>query len=129
MNFKLLIFNFFILIICAGFMGTSSDKLKEGTAISDKEFDSGSKINFPALSEKTIEDLELLGKIWGFLKYHHPVIAKGNYNWDYELFRILPIYLTNSCKRRSPSFERSGNEGAAAESVTSGQQQLVKSVL
>ena len=41
-------------------------------AISDKEFDSGSKINFPALSEKTIEDLELLGKTWGFLKYHHP---------------------------------------------------------
>ncbi len=92
------IFIFFILIICAGCMGTSSDKFKEGTAFSDKEFDSGSKINFPAIREKTIKDLELLGKIWGFLKYHHPVIAKGNYNWDYELFRILPTYLTNSCK-------------------------------
>ncbi|MEI7829485.1 MAG: S41 family peptidase [Prolixibacteraceae bacterium] len=42
--------------------------------------------------------MELLGKIWGFLKYHHPVIAKGNYNWDYELFRILPAYLANSGK-------------------------------
>ena len=92
------IFTFFILFICAGCMGTSSDKFKEGKAISYKEFDSGSKINFPALSEKTIEDLELLGKIWGFLKYHHPAIAKGNYNWDYELFRILPTYLTNNSK-------------------------------
>lgn len=27
------------------------------------------------------------------LKYHHPAIARGEYNWDYELFRILPSYL------------------------------------
>ncbi len=59
----------------------------------DKEFDSGSNIIFPALNEKTIDDLELLGKLWGFLKYHHPEIGKGNYNWDYELFRMLPSYL------------------------------------
>lgn len=77
-------------------MGPSSNKLKVPAAETDKEFNAGSKINFPALSEKTIEDLELLGKVWGFLKYHHPVIAKGNYKWDYELFRFLPAYLTNN---------------------------------
>lgn len=59
----------------------------------DKEFDNGSNITFPSLTNETINNLELLGKIWGFLKYHHPEIAKGNYNWDYELFRILPEYL------------------------------------
>lgn len=59
----------------------------------DKEFDNGSNITFPELTNKTTSDLELLGRIWGFLKYHHPEIAKGNYNWDYELFRILPEYL------------------------------------
>jgi C-terminal processing protease CtpA/Prc len=59
----------------------------------DKEFDSGSNIVFPALNTKIIDDLELLGKLWGFLKYHHPEVGKGNYNWDYELFRILPSYL------------------------------------
>ncbi len=32
----------------------------------------------------------MLGFVWGFLKYHHPIIATGKYNWDYELFRILP---------------------------------------
>lgn len=48
-----------------------------------------------------IDDLELLGRIWGFLKYYHPNIAKGEYNWDFELFRILPDYLTikNSSER------------------------------
>ena len=61
----------------------------------DKEFDSGSNIVFPDLDNKTVSDLELLGRIWGFLKYHHPVIADGNYNWDYELFRILPAYLAS----------------------------------
>lgn len=59
----------------------------------DKEFDNGSNITFSNLTNETISNLELLGKIWGFLKYHHPEIAKGNYNWDYELFRILPEYL------------------------------------
>jgi C-terminal processing protease CtpA/Prc len=62
-------------------------------AENDKEFEKGSAIEFPELNEQKIEDLELLGRIWGFLKYHHPTIAKGKYNWDSELFRILPAYL------------------------------------
>lgn len=57
-------------------------------------YDKNSNIVFPEMSKLKIDDLELLGKIWGFLKYHHPRIAKGNYNWDYELFRILPTYLS-----------------------------------
>ena len=59
----------------------------------DKSFDKSSNIIFPELNEQKINDLELLGRIWGFLKYHHLAIAKGNYNWDYELFRMLPDYL------------------------------------
>lgn len=59
----------------------------------DTSFDNGSNIIFPNLKNESIDNLELLGRIWGFLKYHHPEIAKGNYNWDYELFRILPNYL------------------------------------
>lgn len=59
----------------------------------DKEFDNGSKLKLSNLSAKNIDDLELLGRVWGFLKYYHPAIAKGNYNWDYELFRFLPKYV------------------------------------
>jgi hypothetical protein len=36
--------------------------------------------------------------IWGFLKYYHPNIAKGEYNWDYELFRILPKVVSSGDK-------------------------------
>ncbi|MDL2320590.1 peptidase S41 [Alistipes sp. OttesenSCG-928-B03] len=62
-------------------------------AAKDKEFDNGSLIEFAYIEEQQINNLELLGKLWGFLKYHHPEIGKGNYNWDYELFRFLPEYL------------------------------------
>ncbi|GHT64248.1 hypothetical protein AGMMS50239_21620 [Bacteroidia bacterium] len=62
-------------------------------AKNDITFDKGSNIVFPELNEQKINDLELLGKMWGFLKYHHPEVGKGKYNWDYELFRILPAFL------------------------------------
>ena len=73
-----------------------SDKAKN-----DKEFDRGSNLVFSELTEQKIEDLELLGRIWGLMKYHHPAIAKGQYNWDYELFRVLPAFLkANNNKQR-----------------------------
>jgi len=59
----------------------------------DKEFDNGSLIEISNLTSENTENLELLGRVWGFLKYHHPEIADGNYNWDYELFRFLPKYI------------------------------------
>lgn len=58
----------------------------------DKTFNNGSNITFGSLGSNQIENLELLGRIWGFLKYYHPEIGKGNFNWDYELFKILPTF-------------------------------------
>ncbi len=66
----------------------------------DKEFDKGSGVVFPGiLDRRTIANLELLGRVWGFIKYHHPSVAAGNYNWDYELFRMLPRYLNTGNAR------------------------------
>lgn len=59
----------------------------------DKTFDDGSNVSIKNLDKTQIENLALLGRVWGFLKYYHPEIGKGNYNWDYELFRVLPNYL------------------------------------
>ncbi|MDR5591109.1 S41 family peptidase [Christiangramia sp. SM2212] len=66
----------------------------------DDEFDSGSNVEFPALNEKLVADLELLGRIWGFMKYYHPEIGKGNFNWDYELFRMLNEYTHTSKNKK-----------------------------
>ena len=56
----------------------------------DVEFDTGSKITLSSLTPQMAENLYILGKVWGFLKYYHPEVTKGKYNWDYELFRVLP---------------------------------------
>lgn len=45
----------------------------------------------PAQEKLTeIEKLSTTAKVWGFLKYYHPEVAKGNFNWDEKLFEILP---------------------------------------
>lgn len=56
----------------------------------DHEFDAGSKFTTSALNPTQIRNLVTLGKVWGFLKYHHPAITGGTRHWDYDLFRILP---------------------------------------
>ena len=67
----------------------------------DQEFDAGSNISLNALNNQELENATVLGKVWGFLKYHHPAIASGNYNWDYELFRVLtPIIHAKSAVER-----------------------------
>lgn len=35
------------------------------------------------------QKLETLGKIWGFLKYYHPNVAKGTFNWDNQLIEKM----------------------------------------
>jgi C-terminal processing protease CtpA/Prc len=62
-------------------------------AENDKEFDKGSKIGEITPDKNKIENLKMLGLVWGFLKYYHPAVAAGNFNWDYELFRVLPKVL------------------------------------
>ena len=44
------------------------------------------------------EKLTATSKVWGFLKYYHPQVAKGNYNWDEQLFEVLPKIETATTK-------------------------------
>jgi C-terminal processing protease CtpA/Prc len=60
---------------------------------SDREFDLGSGVTLNSLTPQQIEALSTLGKVWGFLKYHHPSVTSGQRNWDYDLFRVLPAVL------------------------------------
>ena len=36
------------------------------------------------------QKLASTAKIWGFLKYYHPEVAKGTFNWDKQLIELLP---------------------------------------
>jgi hypothetical protein len=59
----------------------------------DHEFDSGSMIALNSLTPLQVSNLVTLARVWGFLKYHHPVITSGQRQWDYDLFRIMPVVL------------------------------------
>lgn len=59
----------------------------------DHEFDGGSRVVLSELSPVQIQNLATAGKVWGFLKYHHPLIIAGDRHWDYDLFRVLPAIL------------------------------------
>jgi len=59
----------------------------------DHEYDGGSRIVPSELSNVQIQNLATTGKVWGFLKYHHPLIVAGERHWDYDLLRVLPAIL------------------------------------
>jgi C-terminal processing protease CtpA/Prc len=59
----------------------------------DHAFDRGSGVSMRDLSKLQVDDLVTLGKVWGFLKYHHPAVTSGTRHWDYDLFRVLPRVL------------------------------------
>ncbi|MHB8405710.1 MAG: S41 family peptidase [Gammaproteobacteria bacterium] len=59
----------------------------------DRQFDKGSGIVIKQLSQTQIDNLVTLGKVWGFLKYYDPEVTSGHWQWDYELFRVLPAIL------------------------------------
>ena len=67
----------------------------------DHEFDSGSGIALTDLSAIQVSNLVTLGRVWGFLKYHHLAITAGQHNWDYDLFRVLPKVLAARDRERA----------------------------
>lgn len=46
-------------------------------------------LNFSAQIITETQKLESLCRVWGFLKYYHPHVAKGNLNWDKQLFQKI----------------------------------------
>ena len=65
----------------------------------DKEFDKASGITSITVDKTQADNLKSLGLIWGFIKYYHPNVAKGDFNMDYELFRIIPKVLNAENKK------------------------------
>jgi hypothetical protein len=96
---KLWVDDFQILIDGVDISKTKIKKVPTFKADADTTFDKGSNINLIKITPSKIDDLAILGKVWGFLKYYHPAVAKGDYNWDYELFRIMPKIVNNKSKK------------------------------
>ena len=83
MKKHIFLFVTFLLCIVANAQKTSISSTK-------KEFEKTSKIDEKTIAAINSTDLKTIALIWGFLKYYHPSVIAGKYNWDYELFRLLP---------------------------------------
>ncbi|MDG1573284.1 S41 family peptidase [Robiginitalea sp. M366] len=61
----------------------------------------GSTLSLRELSPDQIKNLSFLAKVWGYLKYNHPLVCGGVVNWDFELLEILPkIIMTRNASER-----------------------------
>jgi C-terminal processing protease CtpA/Prc len=70
-------------------------KVENATAKSNIRLDS-------LLTKQQTENLYVLAKLWGFLKYHHPDVAKGKSNFDESLFTIMqPITNAATAQNRN----------------------------
>ncbi|HRP59996.1 MAG TPA: peptidase S41, partial [Vicingus sp.] len=49
-------------------------------------------VQLSTAQEKLNENKKLAStaKIWGFLKYYHPHVGSGKFNWDDELIQVIP---------------------------------------
>lgn len=56
----------------------------------DHEFDGNSRFTLPnTLTDAQVERLATICRVWGYQKYHHPDLRRGQKDWNFELFRIL----------------------------------------
>ena len=70
------------ILLLLSFFSFTNNFCAETTSFRENEF----------ISEKNLTQVEKLSataKIWGFLKYYHPQVAKGKFNWDEQLFTVL----------------------------------------
>ena len=65
-------------------------------ANANHEFDASSKFSFPnrPLTDVEVGRLDMICKVWGLYKYRHPAVRAGEYDWNYQLFRMLPSALS-----------------------------------
>ena len=68
----------------------------------DTAFTHGSGLTLDHLTPQQFDNLAVLGRVWGFVKYYHPAVARGDYNLDAELLRVLPkVLATKDLNARS----------------------------
>ncbi|RYU78287.1 S41 family peptidase [Hymenobacter persicinus] len=68
----------------------------------DTAFATGSGLQLTNLSRRQLDNLAVLGRVWGFAKYYHPAVAAGQHNLDAALLRVLPLVLrSHSVQARS----------------------------
>lgn len=59
-----------------------------------QDYSKSSGITSITLNEEVSNNLEVVCKVWGYVKYHHPAFVDNTYNLDYELFDLIHSILS-----------------------------------
>ncbi len=78
-------------VVCV--LATGMTQAQVGSPAATSEFEAGSRVSVQDLTPIQIENLAIAGKVWGFLKYHHPAVTSGGQQWDGALLKMLPELL------------------------------------
>ncbi|OZV13480.1 hypothetical protein CIW83_02745 [Tissierella sp. P1] len=84
----------FIFVLVFTFTGCSYKKTTEdimGKEISEEEKDTKANFQATEVSDLQTKNLHKLGRVWGYVKYSHPVFLLGEKDWDEELLNLIPI--------------------------------------
>lgn len=79
-----------LMLLCSATLAARADNYP---ASRDTAYSTGSRIANIWLHDNKVKELTNLGMLWGFIKYHHAGVNKGEYNMDVALFRVLPQVL------------------------------------
>ena len=53
------------------------------------------------LSKTQVDQLFKVGKVWGYLKYYHPAVSRGKYDWDKKLLERIPLILDSGSSEKT----------------------------
>ena len=73
-----------LLTLCVLILGCTSPKQYA-------DYSTSSGFDRTEIDSATLRNLEVLGRVWGYVKYHHPAFSDDRYDLDFELFELLPL--------------------------------------
>lgn len=82
-----------LMISAPAYAQSSTAEVARPSSQSDRHAEIGSHIALAAVTPIQVANLATLARVWGFLKYHHPLVTAGQRQWDFDLLRIMPVIL------------------------------------
>src|ERR1041385_5337564 len=64
-------------------------------------------VSISSYAQTTVKESEKLAtfcKLWGFLKYYHPTVAKGKLDWDKEFTDRIKVLTSLNSKQEISTF-------------------------
>ncbi len=114
---------FYVVILCCILYASNILYSKEYP-----DYSKSSGISSITLNEKNSNDLEMVCKVWGYVKYHHPAFIDNSYNLDYELFDLINSILSADNREEKDSVLIDWIDGFGSYDVVQNKAEIIDSI-